>query len=659
MTTGAGRPAGAPTPAGGGAGTPVTAGAPTAAGGGAGTPVTAGRRAAPTLAAEIVALLLAPVVCFWALRLRAMAVDGLPDPAMHSVYLWDPRDLVARYAPQVFDAVQRAYIGPPAAYFRWGMRPGFLVPGRLAYLAFGAVPGFFAFRYVLALVATVPAYVLAKRLWGRWAGALAVVLVMSSPVIVTAWGTDFPDSAAVSYLLGATACLVIPPRSVREHRLMLVVAGALYTASVWSLATTGLLVAVTILVWVGYRAVRDRRHLAGDVALLAAVAVATTVLAALGSWVLLGRFDFVAPTIRAVLFLGTPAQEKLWHSSNPRWAPYDAYLLVLPTVVVAWVATVRVRPSARGAHRAAQVDHAAHRAAQVVLGLAATGQLALAAYFQFVGNIQLLEEHYLSSTLWAASTLTLLLVLAEIARPLATCRVLCFVPAAAVVVVALLSEVLPTPPPFGWAPWGLALVAVVVGVVAGVAFLAGVPLPTRFLRPTIAAVASVVVLAAVLVLTVAPTPKYAPLPNTVYDPLTGYDQALGGAAGRLVDEYRIEYEARRWVPNATYRGEQLLTCLTDPSSAREFKVAALFHAGDSMLPGTCPRISDAAVDLIVSRKAAQLLVVSKGPLRIGELLHRLAPLGAVLARHTELRAGRVSCWLWLVEVPRYLSEHAI
>ena len=656
----------------------MTAGAAATAvaGDGAGAAAAGGRRAVPALAAEILALLLAPVACFWALRLRAMAVDGLPDPAMHSVYLWDPRDLVVRYAPQVFSAARLAYIGPPAAYFRWGTRPGFLVPGRLAYLAFGAVPGFFAFRYVLALVATVPAYVLAKRLWGRSAGALAVVLVMSSPVIVTAWGTDFPDSAAVSYLLGATACLVIPPRSRREHRLLLVLAGALYTASVWSLATTGLLVAVTILVWAGYRAARDRRHLAGDVALLAGVAVATTVALAVGSWVLLGRFDFVAPTIRAVLFLGTPAQEKLWHSGNPRWAPYDAYLLVLPAVVAAWAATVRVRPAgrrgegaARPAHRAAPADpaadqgtpagHTAHRAAQVVLGLTATGQLVLAAYFQFVGKVQLLEEHYLSSTLWAASTLTLLVVLAEIARPLAARRVLRFVPAAAVVVVALLSEVLPTPPPLGWEPWGFVLVAVVAGVVAGVAFLAGAPLPGRLLRPAIAAMASVVVLAAVLVLTVAPTPEYTPLPNAVYDPLTGYDQALGGAAGRLVDEYRIEYEARRWVPNATYRGEQLLTCLTDPSSAREFKVAALFHAGDNMVPGTCPRISDAAVDMIARRKAAQLLVVSKGRLHIGELLHRLAPLGAVLARHTELRAGRVTCWLWLVEMPRYLSDHAI
>ena len=48
------------------------------------------------------------------------------------------------------------------------------------------------------MIAIVPAYLLGRRTHGAGVGAVAVCLVLASPVIVTAWGTDFPDSAAVT-----------------------------------------------------------------------------------------------------------------------------------------------------------------------------------------------------------------------------------------------------------------------------------------------------------------------------------------------------------------------------------------------------------------------------------------------------------------------------
>ena len=37
-----------------------------------------------------------------------------------------------------------------------------------------------------------------------------VVALLSSPVVITAWGTDYPNSAVVSYIAGAVACLAMP-----------------------------------------------------------------------------------------------------------------------------------------------------------------------------------------------------------------------------------------------------------------------------------------------------------------------------------------------------------------------------------------------------------------------------------------------------------------
>jgi hypothetical protein len=584
---------------------------------------------------EVPLLALAPLLAVLVLHLRLMAPPALPDPAMHSVYIWDPTDLVRRYAPSLLGRSLRDYIGPPAAYFRWGTRPGFLVPARLSFLAFGTFPGFLVFRYALALIAIVPAYLLGKRSYGGSIGAVAVCLVLASPVVVTAWGTDFPDSAAVSYLVGGFACLLMPTASDRARRGWLLVAAVLLTAAVWSLATTGLLVAVAVVVVAVQTAVgRGWAVMLADLLWLAIGAVATTLALGVGSWLVLGRFDYVVPTLQAVRFLATPAQTRRWHSANWRWVLDDPYLLVLPATCLAWaVLAVRRRLPTPA----------------ITIGAVATLQLTVAAIGQFAGKLQLLENHYLSSPMWAASLLTLTVVIAELTRPLAVSRVLRWLPVVLVIAVALVSEITPDVPSFSFS----AGVALAVVVVAGTGVAAWFPRPHAAPGP----IAAVAVLAVLLALTVTPNQSAASLPGTVFDPPTGYQDALGGSSRTLVDDYRLEQEARHVIPNATYHGEQLLDCVSGYSSLSR-EMVGMFHNSINDLHDRCPRVGVRGMRKIRRRNAAQIVYMTPDRhLRLRQLMEHLAPVHPRIARVARLRSGSESVQLAVIDLPAALGPH--
>jgi len=69
-------------------------------------------------------------------------------------------------------------------------------------------------------------------------------------VIVTAWGTDYPDCAVVSYAAGALACLAMPCAP-RRRRMWLAAAGVLLVLAAWSHGIAVPLTGATLAGYVG------------------------------------------------------------------------------------------------------------------------------------------------------------------------------------------------------------------------------------------------------------------------------------------------------------------------------------------------------------------------------------------------------------------------
>jgi hypothetical protein len=581
------------------------------------------------LVVEGCAVVLSPVIAFFVLKIRPMAQNVLPDPSMHTIYIIDPRDVFTRYAA-VYQATHR---------LRESTQVGFLVPARLAYLAFGALPGFFVTRYFFALVAIVPAYLLLRRLYGIPSGAVAVILLLSSPVIITAWGTDYPDSAVVSYVAGAVACFAMPCRE-RWRPAWLALGVALLTAAIWSHGVAIFLAGTTVGVYLAVRLVRDRRHLLQDIALLAGVAASLTFILMVASKLLIGQFDFIRPALSAAGYLNEPAQVRITHSTNRDWVLYVAYLLVPPSVIAAFAVTfirkLRAIPTP-----------------QLVVGLACAAQCALFGYLQFLNHVQTLEQHYFSSTIWGVISLALAVTLAQLCRPLCARPMVRWLPPALLVAVPLAYKADRHVPAFGWWPTGAAVAAIPV-VLAGIMRLAGRGRGARSAQRVglvLAAAATVVgVTGSLLILTVAPSPSHAPLHGIAPagDPAPTYATALGGSGTIFVDWYQIGTELLSFVGNATYQSEQLMMWYPAHQTGALVPVIGMYHAPFNSLVSSLPVFTPTDAMQLEQRRPAELLFLSVTGAQFSTALTAVARYRPVVVRTTVMRYQQAVLHVWLV-----------
>jgi hypothetical protein len=600
--------------------------------------------------AEGIALLLSPVAAFFGLRLTLMAPPDLNDPAMHTTFILDPHDIYLRYTA-VFEPTQR---------LREGARVGFLVPGRISYLLFGSVPGFVVFRYVLALVAVVPTYLLLRRLYSRVAGVIGVIVILSCPVIILAWGTDFPDSAAVSYLIGGLACLAMP--SVRHRVAWLVAAAILFTLAVWALAASAPLVIVTVIAYWLVRRKRDRPKLWRDLGILLGVAIVVTGALMIPSGLLIGPYDYILTTIHSLIYLSQPSQTIQNHSRSPFWAPYITFLLVPPVVGLACYAAFGGRLSdLRTTQLVARIGRrlGGIPAPQLFIAVACAFQIVIDAIQQFIGSTQVLEVHYFSSLLWASVLLTLAITIIELGHPLLEHHRYRWLLPVLLVAVPLAFELYPKVPQFGWMPFGL-LIGVAIVVLTWVTRREGQS--ADLVRSRLMVGASLTAITAgLLVLTVTPT-QHKHERGTIYDTPPAYAYTLGGQDptwgndATWVNLYAVTTEMPAFVGHATYSGEQLMMWWNVDQLQELREPIGIFHAFFNSVPSPLGVLSADGKAAIQARRPAEMLLMSLTGQGFPQALAALQPYQPQLVRSGVLRSGGVALHLWLIDLNQFFQE---
>jgi len=589
-------------------------------------------------ALETVAVLAAPLVLYLVLRLRSMAPFDLPDPSMHTTFILDPHAIFTRY---------EAFF-TPTARLREAARVGFLVPARLMALLFGPVPGFYAFRYVLALVAIVPVYLLLRRRYGRWAGFAGVAIVMSCPVIVTAWGSDYPNAATVSYLMGGLAALALALEAGPRRTWWVLAAGCLMTMAVWALLMALQLAAGTILAYLGVRWWRQRPGLLRDAAVLAASAVAVTAVLAIASRLLIGRFNFITPTVRSVTVLSTAAEVKANHSSNWRWVLYDPYLLVPPAIALAFIALF--------VRRLRQIG-----SPELFLALAAVLQIAAFALLQFAGTVQDLEVGFFSSTLWGSVLILLAASVAELTRSLQARWVAGAVPTLLVVVVALVYESDPHVRAMTWTDWGIpvALLLVAVALIGRLTCDWARRGSARYRTVTgafVSAAATAGLVVAALILTVAPAAPHPQPRNTVYFPPPAYATALGGSAAHFIDVYTVDSELPGFVGAPTYPGELLFQWEPRTEFHELLGPMGIYHNSFTWVSESFPVLTGFGAHRIASSHVAQVLLMSLTGDQFSVAARSLSRFEPVVVRRGVIAHGSYHLHVWLVDLLRYLRR---
>ena len=560
------------------------------------------------LIGEVALLLVSPALMVLLLRPRVMSPAHMIDPYFYTAYSENGPDLIVRYG------VHNYY---------W-VRVAFILPARAAYLLFGVVGGFYVFRYVLALVAIVPLYLLFRRLSGRAMGAVAVAVFLSSPVILFAWGTDYPDSSAVSYLVAGIACLVMPARSRGRRILWVILGGVGLVLAVHSQFSAAPIVAAIVAAYLLVNWRRPIVHAVVDCFWLLATAAAVTVgLMIVSKWAL-GSSNLIRPTLDTLKLYNTPAIAASSHSTNWRWILTDPYLFAIPVLLAAWV-LVRLLTGAK----------ASPAEATVMLALAI--QSALYVWLQFFHRQWTLEYYFYSSMLWSTACVGTAFLILRIWRSLPSragrSRIAAFVPFCLVLGVPLVLEPFRRSIRFSMSGPG-AFIAAAAVLVAGVTVAA-----RRY--PVLLTTGLACFLGLTFVLTIGKPPLGSYPKGQAPLPAAEYGTVIANGDRAPLNEYRLITQIHRFVPRAFYKGDDLMVWWNSKAGDTVSKGAGQYLWIPNSLSLNIPALADSDVALLKQRRPSVLLLLSTTGAEFGPAFDSLVQRGfrPQVLNVEDLRAG--------------------
>lgn len=563
---------------------------------------------------EWLALGVAPAIAFFALRVRPMAFTDIIDSSFYTAYAQHGADLVTR-------------MGAESYYWT---RLGFILPARLAYLIAGPLGGFYLFRYALALLAIIPAYLLMRRIRGPAAGCVVVAVILTSPVTYATWGSDYPDSAAFSYLIAGAALLAMPSDVPWRRMALRAGAAVLLTLAVHCHVVSLPLVLAIVAGYVIAFLRRDSiRRVATDLAILVGCAVVVTGLLSLIAYLWLGHANMISPNLKAYRLLQTPRELALWHSSNWRWVLTVPYVIVPFAACGGWLL---------GRIRGNGLDRS-----ELSVGIGATLGVLAFAWMQFFGTVGTLEYHIYSSMLWSLTDLVVGIVLAQLLLPLLGNVAGTALAVTIVLVPALVWSIVTPHIEFGQFRWPLLI---------GAVWCALVILGLRLGGRLVAALAAVCAVLANLVLTTAVTSK-PPLAHTASIPHGQYGGTLGHPSAPEVSEYAVVSQLASVVGPADHPGQRPVSWW--PKSAWRMSLAAANMMSAQYLwvrlPPGMPRSPTRLARQLRRLDPQPLLLIGANDREFDPFLRVIADVGGVynVVRRATLTHGALSMQVWVVK----------
>jgi len=272
---------------------------------------------------EALLVVLSPALAYWLMNFQPVMQNGFLDPYIYTAFIHNFSDLFQRYGTTYY-----------------GVRFGTIVPGQIGTALFGPIAGYFAVRWVMALIAGVPFYLLARQRYGRVTAIVVFALLMTSPFLARTLLWDHPDSTGVPFLFAAICLYSIEhPKRRLVDAIAGTFAGLAVHSNVFTLAPLGMFYGVHAALWLAYR--RTPREL---VRRLMTIAIAIVAVSAAGSalyWLRIGRADIFTITVNMSLSL-TAGQMENWRIAGFDWVARQWWIFA-PVALVLFVPMVWVR----------------------------------------------------------------------------------------------------------------------------------------------------------------------------------------------------------------------------------------------------------------------------------------------------------------------------